>query len=95
MAEKTEAIHLNEMGPAETHPELEVQEHSKTAAVPLEERIKQQHADLYLEALQRYGADGSIDPVAEKKLRRKLDMLIIPLLGVCYFFYYVDKTTLS
>jgi hypothetical protein len=38
--------------------------------IPLAERIKQQHADLYLEALERYGEDGTIDPVAEKKLKR-------------------------
>ncbi|RSH89938.1 hypothetical protein EHS25_001924 [Saitozyma podzolica] len=63
--------------------------------VPLAERIKQQHAALYIEALEKYGEDGSIDPVAEKQLKRKLDMRILPLLGVCYFFYYVDKTTLS
>ena len=50
-------------------------------AVPLAERIKQQHSDLYLEALQKYGTDGSIDPIAEKKLKRKLDMRIIPALG--------------
>jgi hypothetical protein len=28
-------------------------------------------------------------------LPRKLDRRIIPLLGICYLFYYVDKTTLS
>jgi hypothetical protein len=38
--------------------------------VPLAERIKQQHADLYIEALERYGEDGSIDPEAEKRLKR-------------------------
>ncbi|RMZ24184.1 hypothetical protein D0859_11774 [Hortaea werneckii] len=53
------------------------------------------HAELYREALERYPTDDSIDRVAEKKLVRKLDWRIIPLLGVCYFFYYVDKTTLS
>ncbi|KAI7026003.1 hypothetical protein KC355_g807, partial [Hortaea werneckii] len=53
------------------------------------------HAELYREALERYPTDESIDSIAEKKLVRKLDWRIIPLLGVCYFFYYVDKTTLS
>ncbi|GAB1733347.1 hypothetical protein NU195Hw_g7532t1 [Hortaea werneckii] len=53
------------------------------------------HAELYREALERYPTDESIDRVAEKKLVRKLDWRIIPPLGVCYFFYYVDKTTLS
>ncbi|KAL7418778.1 hypothetical protein Q5752_006461 [Cryptotrichosporon argae] len=54
-----------------------------------------QYADIYYEALEKYGDDGSIDPAAEKRLKRKLDFRILPLLGVCYFFYYTDKTTLS
>jgi hypothetical protein len=45
------------------------------------------HAALYTEALERYGQDGSIDPEAEKRLKRKIDYRILPLLGVCYFFY--------
>jgi hypothetical protein len=45
------------------------------------------HAELYTEALERYGQDGSIDPAAEKKLKRKIDRRILPLLGICYFFY--------
>ncbi|KAL4806632.1 MFS allantoate transporter [Aspergillus unguis] len=31
----------------------------------------------------------------EKRLVRKIDLLILPLLSVCYAFYYIDKTTLS
>jgi len=30
-----------------------------------------------------------IDPIAERKLIRKIDMLILPCLVVCYSFYYV------
>ena len=45
------------------------------------------HAELYTEALERYGQDGSIDPEDEKRLKRKIDFRILPLLGVCYFFY--------
>jgi hypothetical protein len=53
------------------------------------------HEDgIYAEALAQYPTDDSIDPILEKRVRRKLDRLIIPVLGVCYFFYYVDKTTL-
>lgn len=43
--------------------------------------------ELYREALERYPTDDTIDRVAEKKLKRKLDWRIIPLLGICYFFY--------
>ncbi|KAJ6149849.1 Major facilitator superfamily domain general substrate transporter [Penicillium samsonianum] len=52
-------------------------------------------SELYLEAIQRYPNDEAIDKEAERRLKRKLDLHLIPLLGICYFFYYVDKTTLS
>ncbi len=45
-------------------------EKGKLASVPIAERIQQQHADLYYEALEKYGHDGSIDPIAEKSLKR-------------------------
>ncbi|KAF4955703.1 hypothetical protein FSARC_11789, partial [Fusarium sarcochroum] len=50
---------------------------------------------IYAEALVQYPTDDSIDPILEKRVRRKLDRRILPVLGICYFFYYVDKTTLS
>ncbi|KXT05015.1 hypothetical protein AC578_10337 [Pseudocercospora eumusae] len=36
-----------------------------------------------------------IDPEEEKKLVRKIDLMILPYLAVCYAFFYIDKTTLS
>lgn len=57
-------------------------------------QINQDQPDIYIEALTRYPNDESIDAGDEKRLVRKLDMRILPLLGICYFFYYVDKTTL-
>ncbi|KAJ5179246.1 hypothetical protein N7492_002456 [Penicillium capsulatum] len=57
--------------------------------------INQDDHEIYLEAMERYPAYDAIDRTAEKRLIRKLDMQILPLLGICYFFYYVDKTTLS
>ncbi|KAL2436813.1 putative transporter [Exophiala dermatitidis] len=36
-----------------------------------------------------------IDPEEERKLIRKIDMLILPLIAVNYAFFYIDKTTLS
>ncbi|KAL3952031.1 hypothetical protein ACCO45_013748 [Purpureocillium lilacinum] len=51
--------------------------------------------ELYAEALAKYPNDEAIDRAEEKRLVRRLDFRILPLLGICYFFYYVDKTTLS
>ncbi|ORX38049.1 major facilitator superfamily domain-containing protein [Kockovaella imperatae] len=58
-------------------------------------QIQQQNADLFYEALERFGNDGDIDPEVEKKLVRRLDWKILIPIGICYFYYYVDKTTLS
>ncbi|GAP89458.1 putative allantoate permease [Rosellinia necatrix] len=57
--------------------------------------IRHPHHEIYTEALLRYPTDEHFDKVEEAKLRRKLDYRILPLLSICYFFYYVDKTTLS
>ena len=47
------------------------EEHNKVLeTIPLAERVKQQHADIYIEALEKYGQDGSIDAMAEKRLKR-------------------------
>jgi hypothetical protein len=36
-----------------------------------------------------------VDPAEEKKLIRKVDFRILPLIAVNYAFFYIDKTTLS
>ncbi|KAK4944029.1 hypothetical protein LTR10_016550 [Elasticomyces elasticus] len=36
-----------------------------------------------------------IDPEEERKLVRKIDLIILPLIAVNYAFFYIDKTTLS
>lgn len=43
--------------------------------------------DMYREALEQYPNDASIDKEAETHLRHKIDRRILPLLGICYFFY--------
>lgn len=58
------------------------------------DNIRQPHHELYAEALQRYPSDEYIDKIAEDKLRRKLDYKILPLLGICYFFYGKDFSEL-
>lgn len=42
---------------------------------------------IYQEAVERYPTDESIDQAAERRVIRKLDRRILPLLGICYFFY--------
>ncbi|KAI3328150.1 major facilitator superfamily domain-containing protein [Ustulina deusta] len=59
------------------------------------DNIRHPNHEIYAEALLRYPTDEHIGKAEETKLRRKLDYRILPLLSICYFFYYVDKTTLS
>lgn len=33
----------------------------------------------------------SIDPEEAKKVLRKIDLMILPYLAVCYAFFYIDK----
>ncbi|CAI7645701.1 unnamed protein product [Penicillium viridicatum] len=75
---------------------LDVQHIEENLKASVADKINQgEDSELYLEAIQRYPNDEAIDKEAEKRLKWKLDMHLIPLLGICYFFYYVDKTTLS
>lgn len=55
--------------------------------IPKVETVHHPDPRLYIEALERYPNDDSIDQAAERRLKRKLDMRILPLLGICYFFY--------
>ncbi|KAK6911067.1 hypothetical protein L486_05319 [Kwoniella mangroviensis CBS 10435] len=51
--------------------------------------------NFYREALEKYGNDEALTPEMDRAVRRKIDMIVLPCLGICYLFYYVDKTTLS
>jgi hypothetical protein len=57
---------------------------------------KKGHGDV---ALALFGSPDEvhepIEPDEEKKLVRKVDLMILPYLAVCYAFFYIDKTTLS
>ncbi|KAJ3835329.1 MFS general substrate transporter [Lentinula raphanica] len=39
--------------------------------------------------------ETELDARKVKKIERKIDLLIMPALAICYMFYYIDKTTLS
>lgn len=91
------AVSNNTMiSPELTKADSTITEHVDDAGKPTRQAtaINQAQPEMYVEALARYPNDESIDQKAEKAVRFKIDVRILPLLGVCYFFYYVDKTTL-
>lgn len=51
------------------------------------QQIKQRNAGMYFEALQRFPNDESMDAQMIQRLKHKIDRRILPLLGICYFFY--------
>lgn len=57
------------------------------AALPTAITMKQYNSELYLAAITRYPNDESIKEEDENRLKRKLDRRILPILGICYFFY--------
>lgn len=71
------------------HHESDVEDNAATGKVPSElaQAIHQPHSEIYAEAIARYPNDESIDQADERRLIRKLDNRILPLLGICYFFY--------
>ncbi|KAJ1328158.1 MFS transporter ACS family allantoate permease [Microdochium nivale] len=75
--------------------DVEHAEHDDDKPTVFADDVNLQDYSLYEEALARYPTDESIDQAEERVVIRKLDRRILPLLGICYFFYYVDKTTLS
>lgn len=74
-----------------TIPEIEragsVQGQASDIKAAVADKIHQEHPEFYLEAIATYPDDDAIDSEAERRLIRKLDWRILPLLGVCYFFY--------
>lgn len=47
--------------------------------------------DFIEEALAKYGHTGAIPPDEEKRIKRKLDCIILPLIGVCYALYVASS----
>lgn len=52
-------------------------------------------ADVAMKLFENHDFNMYIDPEEEKKVIRKLDWIIIPMIMVNYIFFYIDKTTLS
>lgn len=67
---------------------LEEQENAESESKPVfHTMINQYDAEMYHQALQLYPNEQAINKEEEKRLLRKLDARILPVLGMCYFFY--------
>lgn len=62
-------------------------DHVETDAKVVSSQINQKNVEMYQEAIERYPNDETIDAEDERRVLRKLDKRIIPVLGICYFFY--------
>ncbi|KAF2152746.1 MFS transporter [Myriangium duriaei CBS 260.36] len=52
-------------------------------------------ADVAMSLFKDYDFNVQVDPQEEKKVVRRIDRFIIPMIMVNYIFFYIDKTTLS
>lgn len=52
-------------------------------------------ADVAMKLFENHDFNMDVDPAEMKKVVRKADWFIIPLIAVNYIFFYIDKTTLS
>lgn len=90
-------IHEKSAG-AEVIPGTRITEEDiRSRAVVPEQILKHSHdADIALKALEEYeGEVIEIDEATNKRLLRRIDLNLIPLMCVVYGLNYLDKTTLS
>ncbi|KAJ9656982.1 hypothetical protein H2198_004582 [Neophaeococcomyces mojaviensis] len=52
-------------------------------------------ADVAMRLFENHDFNMIVDPEEEKRVVRKIDLIILPLIAVNYIFFYIDKTTLS
>ena len=57
-----------------------------------EKLISYEDADVALEFLREHASSGEVDDIDDKKLMRKVDWMIMPLMFGCYYLQYTDKT---
>ncbi len=71
-------------------------EHPGDHHVPDIEKLKATRADVALNIFDdAHDVAQEIDPAVERRLIRKIDWCIIPLICFTYLFTFIDKTTLS
>lgn len=56
---------------------------------------KSDDGDVALHLFRDHDINEPVDPDEERRLVRKIDLIILPLIAVNYAFFYIDKTTLS
>ncbi|KAK5941537.1 hypothetical protein PMZ80_006816, partial [Knufia obscura] len=52
-------------------------------------------ADVAMKLFEDHDINEIVDPAEQKRVVRKVDWFIIPMIAVNYIFFYIDKTTLS
>jgi ACS family allantoate permease-like MFS transporter len=63
---------------------------------PVQEKRTASNADAALELIAGAGPDGlAVDSETNKRLLRKIDMHVLPLICIIYFLQYIDKTAIS
>ncbi|KAL1983249.1 hypothetical protein VTN96DRAFT_347 [Rasamsonia emersonii] len=53
------------------------------------------HVDAALEFLQAEGTTAAVSTIDERKLVRKIDCMIMPLMWACYNLQYLDKVLIN
>lgn len=61
-----------------------------------DEKLKELHVeDITVQANARNIERYEIDPEAEKRLLRKLDLRVVPMLWLLYMFAFLDRTNIG
>lgn len=69
---------------------------SASQQTPVQEKPTGSSADAALELIAGAGSLGlAVDPETNKRLLRKIDLHILPLICIIYFLQYIDKTAIS
>lgn len=77
-------------------PQAEKQATSTSHQTPVPEKPKGSNADAALELIDGTGSLGlAVDAETNKRLLRKIDLHILPLICIIYFLQYIDKTAIS